>query len=258
MAVLERRVARHRAVQGEVAGNLHAPRRPVRLRVVRDHGHRTAALAEQCRDAKAGARRPLVGRKAPFRRLVLHPRGVPFLGTPSGDGNDVVPGLVGQPAGAGTPVRDPFLPGIVGSCSEAEIAEAVGEVAEIVRRGGDCLHRIIGVLKATQRRRTWHELSDTLCTFRAERVLTEPALLPDQPGEELHRQAMRCSGLIDQRANRRSGQRWFRLGDPVLCRDRRHDCSGGGRVLGDGAGRHQRESQKRDGRMMKSHPRASS
>ena len=93
-----------------------------------------------------------------------------------------------QSAPAGEPGADPARPGIVGGCGKPEISEFAAQLAQELRRFGDCLERVEGIGKTAPGRRGRHELRHALRPGAAYRRRVEPALLPNEPGEEIDRQ----------------------------------------------------------------------
>ena len=79
------------------------------------------------------------------------------------------------------------------------VAEVVGE-----RRNG--LGGIEGIGEATQGRGLGHELGDAFGAHWAHRIGLEPALLPDQAGEEIGGQVVCRRALVDRLAKRRRGR----------------------------------------------------
>ena len=78
--------------------------------------------------------------------------------------------------------------GIVRGGRKAEISEFPPQAAQQLTGLHNRLERIERVFKAVQSCGFRHELSDALCTFRADRVRLEATFLPDQAIEEINRQ----------------------------------------------------------------------
>ena len=133
----------------------------------------------------------------------------PFLGRAAGDEANVGDRFAGQWLTAGEPIVHAPGPGVVGRGRKAEIAELAIEVTQQLRRFGDGLAWVEGILKATLPCRSGHKLRDALRPLEAHGAGVEAALLPDQPDEEICRQLMtrgHCGERIAHGLRRRGGR----------------------------------------------------
>src|SRR5438067_13011613 len=131
-----------------------------------------------------------------MRVASVHLAAGPLLRRSAGYDAHIGARLPRQSAPAGEPGADPARPGIVGGCGKPEISEFAAQLAQELRRFGDCLERVEGIGKTAPGRRGRHELRHALRPGAAYRRRVEPALLPDDPAEETDRQTilLRCSG----------------------------------------------------------------
>ena len=82
------------------------------------------------------------------------------------------------------------------------VAEALTQVRQQFRRFRDRLLGIERIGKPALGRRSRHELRNALRARAAGDARPEAALLPDQPGEEIDRQVVRCGCALDHAAQR--------------------------------------------------------
>ncbi len=175
-----------------MCGKLHAPGRPVgglekdRLAHPPRLGERHAGLLEGRIPGELG--------RGALRRIVA-----PGLDEGAGDHENVVARLDRQPV-AGEKTTQAIFAGVVGRRRQAEIAEAVPEIAEIAGRGIQRLNDIKAVLQAPETRRAGHELCDALGPLGADGVRPEQAFAPDQPGKESRRNIARGGEMVDDGA----------------------------------------------------------
>ena len=202
MALARPRVGGERHRLGEVARKLDPPGRDRgfldRTAIGRDHGRRAAAT--EARDQHQAARRSrLVGRRGrpdPPRLLG------PVLGAAARDGRDIAARFPREPAARREPGFDARRPAIIGRGRKPEIAEAAPQVIQQLGRFRDRLLGIERIGKAALGRGPGHELRGALRPCPAGDAGAETAFLPDQPGEEVDRHAVRRGGALDHAAER--------------------------------------------------------
>src|SRR5208282_4213647 len=183
-----------RGAFGEAGGDLHAPRREQAGNGGR--GLRTMRDAEISDRRQAG----LIGVGRSRRRRV---RAAPFLDVVAGDRKDVVLRLERQNALAREPVGERVRPGVIGGRRQAEIAEAMGELGQKLRRRRDRGRRIERVGEPAVGGGARHELRDPLRARRTDCAGVEGALAPNEPGEEIDRQPLLPGRSLDDPAERR-------------------------------------------------------
>src|SRR5258708_34172638 len=100
--------------------------------------------------------------------------------------------------GEGSPAREAAAhstgAGIVGGCCQPEISEFATQITQELCGFGDGFERVEGIGKTAPVRGSRHELRHALRPRSAYSRRIEPALLPDQPGEEISRQIVFPSG----------------------------------------------------------------
>src|ERR1700722_13932448 len=196
---------------GQMRGDLDAPARHVRRDLLRLLLRRQNEIGEPrarhaLRDGGVGVRR---------RR-----RRSPFVRGPAGDDGDIVAGLARQRARARDPFTDTAGPGIVAGGGETKVAEFFAQLAQIARRMLERLDWIERIGKPMPIRGAGHELRDASGALSAHGERVEPALLPDDAGEELDRQAILRSIFFNRAADIfRSGRILHRV--LLRCRRRR-------------------------------------
>ena len=132
----------------------------------------------------------------------------PIVGRPPRDERNIVARLARQRAAARKPRLDPRRAAIIGRGRKPKIAEALTQVRQQFRRFRDRLLGIERIGKPALGGRSRHELRNALRARVAGDAGPEAALLPDQPGEEIDRQMVRCRGALDHAAQ--APDRWFR------------------------------------------------